>query len=182
MNAAASKSPDPKTAFAISPTVRMIAIMTVVIAIVLYAIGITPQILMTSYRPHAPDLSVFKGISLMLAGHIAAASLALVVGIVIMVAPKGRGLHKPLGWTWVIAMALTALTSFGLMMEGIGVSVIHGLSAYAMIALPIGIAAIRRRDIKTHRGTMTGLFIGGLMTAAVLTLLPGRLMWRVFFG
>lgn len=182
MNATASKSPNPKTALSVSPTVRMILIMTVVIAIVLYAIGITPQILMTSYRPHAPDFSVFKGISLMLAGHIAAASTALVVGIVIMLAPKGRGLHKPLGWTWVVAMALTALTSFGLLLEGIGLSVIHGLSGYAMIALPIGIAAIRRRDIKTHRGTMTGLFIGGLMTAAVLTLLPGRLMWRVFFG
>lgn len=178
MNDAASKSP----AFSAPPTVRFILIMIVVIAIVLYAIGITPQILMTSYHPHAPNLSVFRSISLMLAGHIAAASAALVVGVVVMVAPKGRGLHKPLGWTWVIAMALTALTSFGMLLEGIGLSVIHGLSGYAVIALPIGIAAIRRRDIKTHRGTMSGLFIGGLMTAAVLTLLPGRLMWRVFFG
>lgn len=151
--------------------------------IVLFSIGVTPQMLVTSYRPHLPDFSVFAGIPLILSVHIAAAVAALLIGLVIMARPKGRGLHKALGWSWVVAMAVTAVSSFGLLLlPGVNMSLIHGLSGYVMIALPIGIAAIRRRDIKTHRGTMTGLFIGGLMTAAVLTLLPGRLMWRVFFG
>ncbi len=29
---------------------------------------------------------------------------------------------------------------------------------------------------------MTGLYFGALVIAGLLTFLPGRLMWRVFFG
>jgi uncharacterized membrane protein len=29
---------------------------------------------------------------------------------------------------------------------------------------------------------MAGLFLGGLIIAGVLTFIPGRLMWRLFFG
>jgi len=29
---------------------------------------------------------------------------------------------------------------------------------------------------------MTGMFVGGLIVAGLLTFLPGRLMWTLFFG
>ena len=29
---------------------------------------------------------------------------------------------------------------------------------------------------------MTGMFVGGLVVAGLLTFLPGRLMWAIFFG
>lgn len=162
---------------------RFAAVIAGASGIVLYSIGVTPQMLLTSYRPHMPDFSVFAGIPLILSVHIAAAVAALLIGVVIMARPKGRGLHKALGWSWVVAMAVTAVSSFGLLLlPGVNMSLIHGLSGYVMIALPMGIAAVRRGDIKAHRSTMTGLFMGALLTATVLTLLPGRLMWRVFFG
>jgi len=181
-DAAIKTRPATAKTFPVPPAVRFALVTAGAVAIVLYSVGVTPQMLATSYHPHLPDFSVFAGMPLVLGIHIASATAALLVGIVIMLAPKGRGLHKPLGWSWVIAMAVTALSSFGLLLEGVGLSLIHGISGYVMIALPMGIAAIRRRDIKAHRGVMTGLFMGGLGTAAVLTLLPGRLMWRVFFG
>jgi uncharacterized membrane protein len=33
-----------------------------------------------------------------------------------------------------------------------------------------------------HRHTMTGLFLFGRIVAGAFTFLPGRLMWRLFFG
>jgi uncharacterized membrane protein len=169
--------------FPIPPAVRSTLIGGGAIAIVLYTVGVTPETLATSYRPRVPDFSVLAGIPLVLSIHIAAAITALLVGLVIMAAPKGRGMHKALGWSWVIAMAVTGLSSFGLLLiPGVEMTLIHGLSAYVLIALPMGVAAIRRGDIKRHRSIMTGLSMGALASAAVLTLLPGRLMWRVFFG
>jgi len=51
-----------------------------------------------------------------------------------------------------------------------------------MVALPMGIYAIRRRNVENHRRTMTGLYFGGLIVAGALTFLPGRLMFAMFFG
>lgn len=163
--------------------VRFLAVTAVAVGIVLYTLGVTPEQLAVSYRPHLPRWTLFQGLPLVLSIHIVAATVALVIGFVIMALPKGRGPHKALGWTWVIAMAVTALSSFFLiLLPGFGVSLIHALSGFVTVLLPMAVAAIRRGDVKTHRQMMTGLFMGGLLTAALMTLLPGRLMWRVFFG
>ena len=58
---------------------------------------------------------------------------------------------------------------------------IHALSAWTMIGLPFGVAAIRRRDVKKHRHTMTGMFVGAIVIAGLFSFLPGRLMWEIFF-
>lgn len=113
--------------------------------------------------------------------HISGALIALVVGVILLAAPKGLRFHRILGWTWVLAMSVTAVSSFfitGLM--GSSYSPIHALSAWTLIGLPFGIAAIRRRDIRQHRHTMTGMFVGGLIIAGLFSFLPGRLMWSIF--
>ena len=46
----------------------------------------------------------------------------------------------------------------------------------------MAVYAARRHRVASHRRTMTGLFVGGLLVAGGLTFLPGRLMWRVVFG
>jgi len=114
--------------------------------------------------------------------HVVGAVSTLMIGLVLLLAPKGFRLHKTLGWAWVISMSVTALSSFfitGLM--GSNYSPIHALSAWTMIGLPFGIAAIRRRDINKHRHTMTGMFVGGIAIAGLFSFLPGRLMWEIFF-
>lgn len=114
--------------------------------------------------------------------HVVSAVATFAIGLVLLSAPKGFRLHKTLGWAWVISMAATAVSSFfitGLM--GSSYSPIHALSAWTMIGLPFGIAAIRRRDIKKHRDTMTGMFVGGMLIAGLFSFLPGRLMWEIFF-
>jgi len=114
--------------------------------------------------------------------HVGAALTAFFIGLGLLVSPKGVGLHKPLGWLWVVAIVVTAGSSFfltGLM--GRSYSPIHALSAWVMLTLPFGIAAIRRRDVNKHRKAMTGMFVGGIVIAGLFAFLPGRLMWSLFF-
>ena len=128
------------------------------------------------------DLAPIIGASPAVQIHVVAALSTFVIGLVLLCAPKGFGLHKTLGWAWVASMAVTAISSFfitGLM--GSAYSPIHALSAWTMIGLPFGIAAIRRRDIQKHRHTMTGMFVGGMVIAGLFSFLPGRLMWEIFF-
>lgn len=43
------------------------------------------------------------------------------------------------------------------------------------------VRAVRRGDIAAHRGAMRGLYLGGLVVAGLLTFLPGRVMYQIFF-
>jgi uncharacterized membrane protein len=42
--------------------------------------------------------------------------------------------------------------------------------------------ALRAGNIAAHKAPMRGLYIGGLIFAGLLTFLPGRVMYRMFFG
>jgi uncharacterized membrane protein len=131
---------------------------------------------------HAPDWALWRELPAQTQIHVIAAVAALAVGLVILSLPKGRGLHKPLGWLWVAAMGLTAVSS--LFMTGLNgdfYSLIHLLTGWTLIALPMGIFAIRNRNVVAHRRAMTGMFLGGLVVAGALTFLPGRFMFELFF-
>ena len=107
----------------------------------------------------------------------------LLIGITILAGPKGRGLHKILGWSWVAAMAATAISSLFLTgLNGDFYSLIHLLSGWMLIALPMGVAAIRRGNVMAHRRAMTGMFVGGLLIAGSLSFLPGRFMFAFLLG
>ena len=119
---------------------------------------------------------------LVLKVHIASALAAFFIGCWILARPKGRGMHKTLGWIWVAAMGLTAVSSFWLTgLNGQSFSWIHGLSAWTVIGLPMGIYAVRKKQIKKHAKSMTGMFLGGMVIAGLFTFLPGRTMWHLFF-
>ncbi len=115
--------------------------------------------------------------------HVTAAIATFCIGLVLMLAPKGFRLHRMLGWSWVVTMSITAISSFfitGIM--GSTYSPIHALSAYTMLGLPFGIAAVRRRNITKHRKDMTGMFVGAMVIAGLFSFLPGRLMWSLVFA
>ena len=128
-----------------------------------------------------PQPLIESGIAIQV--HVVAALLTLGIGIYLMMAPKGLRMHKTFGWAWVISMAITAGSSFFIMTLFQSFwSPIHALSAWTLLGLPVGIAAVKRRDIKRHRKDMTNMFVGGMLVAGLFTLLPGRLMWHVFFA
>ena len=43
-------------------------------------------------------------------------------------------------------------------------------------AIHLGVYRARTHDVKGHRGTMIGLFTGGLVIAGLFTLIPGRVL------
>ena len=116
--------------------------------------------------------------------HAAAALLALGLGIVQLLRPKGRGLHRGIGYLWATCMMTAAASSFWI--HGIdqwrGFSLIHLLSINTMVSLPTVVWAARRGDIARHRAGMKMVFWTGLVLPGLLTLLPGRLISRAVFG
>ena len=116
--------------------------------------------------------------------HAFAAMFAFVAGAVQFALPKGTPLHRALGWLWVTTMALVAIGSFWVnTIRQFGpFSWIHLLSIYVLVLLVVAVRAARRGDIRAHRATMLGTFVGALVIAGGFTFYPGRIMHSVLFG
>ena len=135
------------------------------------------------WRPHPPNLSLLAAASPAVQAHVAAVALAIVIGGVLFAGVKGTRLHRWLGWSWVVFMAVTAVSSLFIRQINTGhFSWLHLFAGWTLLAMPIAIVAVRRRKVRLHARTMTGLFVGGLVVAGGFAFMPGRLMWSVFFG
>lgn len=111
--------------------------------------------------------------------HIASATFALAAGAINFWIPKTHPMHRRMGYAWVMAMALTALSSLALRsslpIQFLGFSPIHLLSVYTLYALVSSVKAARDGRIMAHRLGMKRAYIS-LCVAAGFTLLPGRLI------
>ena len=108
--------------------------------------------------------------------HLAAAGAAVGLGIGILFMRRGTSRHRWLGRLWVAAMAVTALSSFGI--RGIGgvgggdgsggmqLSWLHVLSSFVLVNLVLAVRAIRQGRVASHRRRMLGLY-AGLVIAGV---------------
>ncbi len=135
------------------------------------------------FHPHAPDFALIAQAPLVIRVHLFSALTALVIGAVLMLRVKGTAMHKLLGWTWVVAMGATAISSLFIRVVNPGhFSFIHLLSGWVIVGLPGAVYAIKRGKVAAHRRAMTGMFVGGLLLAGLFTFIPGRLLWTVFFG
>lgn len=119
----------------------------------------------------------FSAIMLM---HMSAATCALVSGSIVMAGSKGNVRHRMLGRFWVVAMLVTAVSSFGIRTSG-GFSWIHLLSIWLIFSIAIAVRAIRQGDIQRHLRWMRGSYVS-LLFAGIFTLLPqrrlGNLLWQ----
>ena len=160
----------------------------VLIALASVAIGMaTGQVNYRSVHitlhPHAPDLGLLMAQPPVIQIHLLAALAAIGLGGVMMLSRKGRAFHRAMGWVWVSLMALVAGSSLFITgLNGDRWSFIHLLSGWTLLVLPLAVLAARRHQVKRHRGTMMGLFYGGLLLAGALAFIPGRLMWNLFLG
>ena len=136
-----------------------------------------------AFRPRAPDLQILTSTPPVILVHLAFGVMALLVGAILMAGRKGARMHRILGWGWVLAVGVVAATSLFIQTVNPGhFSVIHILSGYVIIALPLAVAAARRHDVERHRRYMTGMFLGGFAVNIFFVLLPGRLIWNLFLG
>ena len=111
----------------------------------------------------------------LIAAHLAAAVLALLLGVTVLSLKKGTRLHKALGRTWVALMLVVSVSSFWIfeIRKGAGPSLIHLLSIWTLISLACALWFIRRGKARAHRGFMIGTFLG-LVGAGLGALAPGR--------
>lgn len=134
-------------------------------------------------RPHLPDMDVFAALSPVVKVHLLAALLALGLGAALMAGCKGQGFHRAAGWTWVALVLTTAGSSLFITSLNHGSwSLLHLLSGWTLLILPLAVLAARRRDVAKHRRRMMGLFYGGFAFNLVIAFIPGRTMWTMFFG
>jgi uncharacterized membrane protein len=120
-----------------------------------------------------------------LALHVAAACVALAVGPFSIYRRRRDRLHKVIGYVWVLAMAVTALSSFlipaVILPLALGFGAIHVLSVWALWTIWAAVRDARAGRIAAHRGRMAGLYWQGLTVAGALTLLPGRVLNDALF-
>ena len=114
--------------------------------------------------------------------HLAAVVPAMLIGVVQLVRPKGSRPHKLLGWVWVVAMIVAAVSSFWIMeiRKGAGWSAIHLLSVWTLISLSLAIWHIRRGNVRAHKGFMLGTLLG-LAGAGVGAVMPGRFLGALLY-
>lgn len=109
--------------------------------------------------------------------HLYSSFLALGLGAVLLLSPKGTAAHRMMGGIWVPAMALSALSSFWLgggVLPLVGhLGPIHLLSLWMLIALSVAMRAILKHRVEQHRVWMRGAYLG-LLGAFIGTLAPGR--------
>lgn len=173
------------------PSRKMTLVLALTVGPLILAAAILPRVLsgpaeglaLPAFQPHAPDLELLAATSPVLLVHLAFGLLALLVGAILMAGRKGARLHRILGWAWVVAVGIVAVSSLFIKTLNPGhFSLIHLLSGYIIIALPLAVAAARRHEVERHRRYMSGLFIGGFAVNLVFVLLPGRFVWNLFLG
>ncbi len=115
--------------------------------------------------------------------HAAAAVLAVALGPVAIYRRRQDRLHKATGYVWVSAMALVALSSFGITGFGLigPLSPIHLLSVLALWSLWTGMRQILAGQVAAHAATMRSLYWNGLLVAGAFNFLPGRVVNRMIF-
>ncbi len=116
--------------------------------------------------------------------HVAAVLPAAVLGAYILLDRKGTPRHRLFGKIWMVLMVVTSLSSF--FIHGInlfyGFSPIHLLSVFVLVGAWRTISAARAHNIRAHKASVIGMYLGGIVGAGLFTLIPGRIMNAVVFS
>lgn len=113
----------------------------------------------------------------LVAGHALAAAFVLALGAVQVLRPRRDVAHRLIGRAWVGVMALTCVSSFWIRPHGF--SWLHGLAAFTLFSVTAGVVAIRRGDVRAHRGHMRGSYAGTVVAFLFAAFLPDRAIARM---
>lgn len=115
--------------------------------------------------------------------HAATAFVALGLGIVMWLRPKGTTGHKFVGRAFVVLMIITALSAVFIRQINNGsFSWIHIFVPVTFLGAWQAITRIRRKNVKGHISAVKGMFFGALIIPGIFSFMPGRTLWMVFFG
>jgi uncharacterized membrane protein len=120
--------------------------------------------------------------------HVIFAIVAIVLGLVQVILPKGTTRHRIMGWAFAFSVTVVCVSAFLIFNHPVpprifGLSWLHLLSVFTLFMIWRAISAIKTGDVALHRRTMLGLVFGALLFPAVFAFaVPGRIMHQVLFG
>jgi uncharacterized membrane protein len=116
--------------------------------------------------------------------HLATVLPAFAIGTwLIFGSRKGSLTHRGLGALYLLLMTVTAIDAFFIRsIDPPRLTLVHLFIPLTLFGVFGALWNVRRGNIKGHRNAMLGLYCGGLLIAGGLTLLPGRLLHRLFLG
>lgn len=132
------------------------------------------------------DIAPIMGASLPIQIHLVTVVPAFIIGTyLIFFSAKGAPHHRALGYVYLVLMTITSIAAIFIHETNpggfMGWSPIHLFVPLTLFGVFGAIHGARTHNIKQHRGSMIGVYIGGILIAGSLTFLPGRIMHDVFF-
>lgn len=126
----------------------------------------------------------------LIAIHTALAGSALALGPVALSLRKGSRGHRAFGYAWVTLMlgaAISAMFIRDYQLPNIaGYTPIHLFVPLTFWAIARAIWAVRHGQLRRHRSSMWGAYLGGCVAAGTMALLPqrylGQLVWHQWLG
>lgn len=109
----------------------------------------------------------------LIASHVIAALYVLVLGPINIFRRRRDRTHRIIGYTWVLGMYFVCFSSFWIVSDG-RFSWLHGLSAFTIVTVTLGLVSAIRRNIVAHRANMTGSYIGITIAFVFAVTAPGR--------
>lgn len=112
-------------------------------------------------------------------------SIMIAVGLtpLMLLRPRGDWLHRRLGWLWASAMILTAaLSLFIRQINHGGFSIIHILSVWTLLQVPLIVWTARHHNIARHRRSIRAMVTGALLIAGFFTFPFNRLLGHWLFA
>ena len=115
--------------------------------------------------------------------HLATILVATALTPVMLLRVRGDRRHRTIGKLWIVAMLATAISSLFIHVSGPGrFSVIHLLSFWTLVQVPLIWWTARHHDVARHRRAVHGMVIGALLVAGFFTFPFHRLLGTWLFG
>ena len=100
---------------------------------------------------------------------------------------KGARRHRAVGYVYLTLMTVTAIAAL-FIHEIPAIDIVYGfgpIHIFSVVTLAGVVGALRgawTHNIKMHRSSMLGVYIGGLLIAGTFAFMPGRIMHAMVFG
>jgi uncharacterized membrane protein len=111
--------------------------------------------------------------NVLLVSHVIAALFVLAIGPLQILRRRRDRIHRTMGYVWVSAMYYVCFSSFWIVSDG-HFSWLHGLSAFTIVTVTLGLVSAIRGNIASHLGNMIGSYIGIAVAFAFAVTVPGR--------
>lgn len=115
--------------------------------------------------------------------HLATILVATALTPSMLLRVRGDRRHRTIGKVWIAAMLATAIISLFIHVSGPGhFSVIHLLSLWTLVQVPLIWWTARRHNVVRHRRAVHGMVMGALLVAGFFTFPFHRLLGSWLFG